>query len=169
MNKICYYIITESLSIFTIKTKSGLSDPTAWTGLESCPGESSGVPIISEILTSFERLETLFQFVLRSGSSGGILLCPHSSYMFSPRWVCGFHLQINDLIGWRNWLNKRIQHAKCCPPFPLTWLVLRGQKLECAWKFCKKKGKICLEHICINKRLYSSQVEEEDYKWTENV
>lgn len=77
MNKICYYIITKSLSIFTIKTKSGLLDPTTWIGLGSCPGESSGVPIISGTLT-------LFQFVLRSGSSGGVLLCPHSSYMFPP-------------------------------------------------------------------------------------
>ena len=152
MNKICYYIITKSLSIFTIKTKSGLSDPTAWIGLESCPGESSGVPIISGTLTSFERLETLFQFVLRSGSSGGILLCPHSSYMFPPSRVWGFNLQIDDQLGWRNRLNKRIPHAKCCPPFPLTWLVLRGQKLECVWKFCKKKkGKLCLEHIFMYK------------------
>lgn len=151
MNKICYYIITKSLSIFTIKTKSGLSDPTTWIGLESCPGESSGVPIISGTLTSFERLETLFQFVLRSGSSGGILLCLHSSYVFPRSRVWGFHLQIDDQLGWRNWLNKRIPHAKCCPPFPLTRLVLRGQKLKCIWKFCKKQGKICLEYIFMYK------------------
>lgn len=52
-------------------------------------------------------------------------------------------VRISSTNWWSNGLEELIEQkdptCKSCPPFPLTWLVLRGQKLECAWKFCKKK------------------------------
>lgn len=42
------------LSIFIRKNKSALPDPITWDVFEKSPGKSSGVPIMTEILTSLK-------------------------------------------------------------------------------------------------------------------
>lgn len=54
MNKVCSHIFMKLLSIFIRKNKSALPDPITWDVFEKSPGKSSGVPIMTEILTSLK-------------------------------------------------------------------------------------------------------------------